>query len=106
VQVEGLAKKAALDKLRHGISLKDGFAHAVAIKLLFKQPSFVWKRNPPIRQRKNSPTSWLEITINEGRNRQIRRMLAHVQLPVLRLIRTAIGEFQLNDLKLGEYKTL
>jgi 23S rRNA pseudouridine2457 synthase len=102
IQVEGIAKKIELDRLRQGIVLKDGKAQAQCIKLLHKQPQFLWKRQPPIRQRLNSPTSWLEITINEGRNRQVRRMLAHVGLPVLRLIRTQIGNYHLHKLKLGE----
>lgn len=106
VQVEGVAKKRALDKLRNGIALKDGKAKVVGVKMLLQQPSFVWKRDPPIRQRKNSPTSWVEITINEGRNRQVRRMMAKVDLPVLRLIRVSIGKYRLQDLALGEYKIL
>lgn len=105
-QVEGIAKKSQLDLLRKGIKLKDGNAKAIAIKLLMQQPSFVWKRTPPIRQRKNSPTSWIEITINQGRNRQVRRMMAHVNLPVLRLIRTQIGKYTLNNLKQGHYNEL
>ena len=106
VQVDGIAKKPALDKLRTGVLLKDGMAQAVAVKMLFKQPEFVWKREPPIRYRKNSPTSWLEITLNEGRNRQVRRMLASVNLPVLRLIRLSIGDYNLHNLPNGEYKKL
>lgn len=106
VQVEGVAKKPAMDALRQGIKLKDGFAKAVQVKILLKQPHFVWKRTPPIRQRKNSPTSWVEITINEGRNRQVRRMMAHVGLPVLRLIRTQIAEYSLNNLASGQYKII
>ena len=106
VQVEGIAKKVALEKLRSGVLLKDGQAQAIKIGLVFKQPVFVWKREPPIRQRKNSPTSWLEITINEGRNRQVRRMMAHVGLPVLRLIRTQIGDYKLNGLNPGDNKVL
>lgn len=106
VQVEGVAKKPAMDSLRQGFKLKDGFAKAVQVKILLKQPHFVWKRTPPIRQRKNSPTSWVEITINEGRNRQVRRMMAHVGLPVLRLIRTQIAEYSLNNLASGQYKIL
>lgn len=106
VQVEGVAKKQDLDKLRQGITLKDGFAKAIDVKFLFKKPAFVWKREPPIRQRKNSPTSWVEITINEGRNRQVRRMMAHIGLPVLRLIRLSIGEYKLEDLALGAHKVL
>lgn len=106
IQVEGLAKKPALDALRNGVVLKDGPAKAIKITLLLKQPSFLWKREPPIRFRKNDVTSWLEITINEGRNRQIRRMMAHVDLPVLRLIRISIGEYKLGSLELGKYKVL
>ncbi len=106
VQVEGVAKKPALDSLRHGVRLKDGKAQAVKVKMLFKQPEFVCKRNPPIRQRKNSPTSWVEITLNEGRNRQVRRMLAHVGLPVLRLIRVSIGDYKLDSLAQGKYKVM
>ena len=104
--MEGIAKKQNLDKLRNGITLKDGPANAVAVKMLMKQPEFVWKREPPIRYRQNSPTSWLEITINEGRNRQVRRMLAHVGLPVLRLIRLSIGDYKLANLGQGEHKIL
>lgn len=103
VQVEGIAKKSHSDLLRKGIVLKDGKAVAVSTRLLLKQPEFVWKRTPPIRQRKNSPTSWIEITINEGRNRQVRRMMAKVGLPVLRLIRLQIGHYKLNSLTSGEY---
>ena len=106
VQVEGVAKKSALDDLRNGITLKDGKAKAVKVKMLFKKPAFVWKREPPIRQRKNSPTSWIEISINEGRNRQVRRMMAHVGLPVLRLIRLSIGDYKLSDLALGAHAVL
>lgn len=106
VQVEGVAKKPALDLLRNGITLKDGKAKAVQVKMRLKKPGYVWKREPPIRQRKNSPTSWVEITINEGRNRQVRRMMAHVGLPVLRLIRLSIGEYKLNNLALGAHAVL
>jgi 23S rRNA pseudouridine2457 synthase len=106
VQIEGVAKKPVLGKLKEGVKLKDGKAKAINVKMLMQQPAFVWKRDPPIRQRKNSPTSWLEITINEGRNRQVRRMMAHVGLPVLRLIRTSIGEYKLADLALGKHKIL
>ena len=106
VQVEGVAKKPALDQLRRGIKLKDGDAQAVSINLLSKQPKYLWKREPPIRYRKNDITSWVEITINEGRNRQIRRMMAHVDLPVLRLVRLSIGKYKLKDLSLGQYKII
>jgi len=106
LQVEGIAKVIHVDLLSNGVKLKDGNAKAVSTRILLKQPAFVWKRNPPIRQRKNSPTSWLEITINEGRNRQVRRMMAHVGLPVLRLIRLQIGHYKLNQLSIGDFKIL
>lgn len=106
VQVEGLAGKLDIDTLKKGVVLKDGPAKAVQINLLNEQPEFIWKRDPPIRYRKNDVTSWLEITINEGRNRQVRRMMAHVGLPVLRLIRISIGEYKLGSLKLGKYNIL
>lgn len=106
VQVEGLAKKLDIEALKKGVILKDGPAKAVQIILLNEQPNFVWQRDPPIRYRKNDVTSWLEITINEGRNRQVRRMMAHVGLPVLRLIRISIGEYKLGSLKLGKYNIL
>ena len=104
VQVEGLAKKAQLDKLRKGIKVQDYVAKAVDVTLLHKKPGFVWKRTPPIRTRKNIPTTWIEITLNQGKNRQVRRMLAAVGLPVLRLVRTQIGDWKLNALAVGEKK--
>ncbi len=106
LQVEGVAKYPALDKLRKGIELKDGKAVAIKAKLLIKQPDFVWKREPPIRQRENSPTTWVEITINQGRNRQVRRMMAHIGLPVLRLIRLSIGDYKLDNMATGKHKIL
>lgn len=106
VQVEGITKKASLDQLRKGVVLKDGIAKAVSVNVVLKQPGFVWKRKPAIRQRKNIPVSWLEVTLNEGRNRQVRRMLAHVGLPVLRLIRIRVGEYHLDTLANGSYKVL
>lgn len=104
VQVEGLAKKAQLDQLRQGVNVQDYVAKAVSVALLHKKPGFVWKRTPPIRQRKNKPTSWVEITLNQGKNRQVRRMMAAVGLPVLRLIRTQIGDWKLDELTVGEKK--
>jgi 23S rRNA pseudouridine2457 synthase len=106
VQVEGLAKKSDMDVLKKGVVLKDGPAKAVQINLLNAQPEFVWKRDPPIRFRKNDVTSWVKITINEGRNRQVRRMMAHVGLPVLRLIRLSIGDYKLGNLELGKHKVI
>ncbi len=104
VQVEGLPKRAQLDALRKGVPVKDYITQAVSIELLAKKPGFVWKRHPPVRHRKNKPTSWLVIILNEGKNRQVRRMMATVGLPVLRLIRTQIGPWSLESLKPGEKK--
>ncbi len=106
VQVEGIAKKSELDQLKKGVVLKDGPAKAIQAKILLKKPAFIWKREPPIRYRKNDIISWLEITINEGRNRQVRRMMAHVGLPVLRLIRLRIGQYSLDGLDQGHYAIL
>lgn len=104
VQVEGLAKKSQLDALRVGVKVQDYLAKAVSVELLAKKPGFVWKRIPPIRERKNKPTSWVMVVLNQGKNRQVRRMMAKVGLPVLRLIRTQVGEWHLGDLQPGMKK--
>lgn len=98
IQVEGRVQVSHLEKLRRGVKVKDYLAKANKVEPLLKKPTWLWKRNPPIRVRKNIPTSWLLISIDEGKNRQVRRMCAAVGLPVLRLIRTQIGAFKLNDL--------
>ena len=100
VQVEGIANAAALTLLSRGVELNDGVTKPA--KAITIQPPSFWKRSPPIRQRANTPTSWLQITIVEGRNRQVRRMTAAVGLPTLRLIRTSMGDWQLNDLQPGQ----
>lgn len=103
-QVEDSVDKQALQKLQAGLQLKDGMTKkAEAIEIA--EPD-IWERNPPIRERKNIPTSWIELTISEGKNRQVRRMTAAVGFPTLRLIRVSIDRWKLNDLQPGEWKLL
>jgi 23S rRNA pseudouridine2457 synthase len=101
-QVEGLPDPKALEKLRKGVLLKDGMTRSAKIELI--QPPVIWKREPPIRFRSNIPTAWLLMKITEGKNRQIRRMTAAIGHPTLRLIRFAIGDWQLGSLKPGEWR--
>lgn len=103
VQVEGVPDVVALEKLRRGVKLSD-FTTQPAEVCLIDEPANLWPRNPPIRERKNIPTSWLELTIREGKNRQVRRMTAAVGLPTLRLIRHRIGEWTLEGLESGTWK--
>jgi 23S rRNA pseudouridine2457 synthase len=105
VQVEGEPDGAALDALRKGVDLGDYTTRPAKARRI-AEPAGLWPRNPPIRFRKAIPTSWLELTIAEGKNRQVRRMTAKAGFPTLRLIRTAIGEWALNDLRPGEWKEL
>ena len=105
VQVEGEMSDFAAITLQKGVKLKDGNTKAAIVKII-EEPSWLWTRSPPIRVRKNIPTSWIEISISEGRNRQIRRMTASVGFPTLRLIRTKIDKWNLGDINSGSYVTL
>ncbi|MCP4001931.1 MAG: pseudouridine synthase [Gammaproteobacteria bacterium] len=100
-QIEGKPDREAIGHLRTGIKLKDGRTQPAKAKLI-EQPINIWKRDPPIRYRASIPTSWIELTISEGRNRQVRRMTAAVGFPTLRLIRTHVGEWELGKLQPGE----
>jgi 23S rRNA pseudouridine2457 synthase len=102
-QVEGNISNDALSTLSRGVMLADGVTRPAEARLLEPAPE-VWERHPPIRVRASIPTSWLELKIREGRNRQVRRMTAAVGFPTLRLIRYAIGPFDLRELRPGEWK--
>lgn len=105
VQVEGVATEEHLRRLRHGVLLRDGNAVAVHASLLDEPPG-LWQREPPIRQRKSVPVSWIDLAITTGRNRQVRRMTAAVNLPTLRLIRHRVGPFALGGLQPGSTREL
>ena len=102
-QVEGLPNETALQALRQGVQLNDGLTLPARARLLETAP-VLWERKPPIRQRQNIPTAWIELTIREGRNRQVRRMTADVGHPTLRLVRAAIGPYTLDGLALGTWQ--
>ncbi|MCO1334326.1 pseudouridine synthase [Microbulbifer sp. OS29] len=101
-QVEGQISDEGLSLLRAGVDLKDGRTAPAKARRLSNVE--LWPRVPPIRKRQSIPTSWLELTINEGRNRQVRRMTAAVGFPTLRLVRMSIGNWKLNSLQPGEYR--
>ena len=105
VQVEGLVSADQLKQLAAGVHLKDGKTLPATALLVDESdlPIDVWQRDPPIRERKSVPTSWLMLTIYEGKNRQVRRMTAHVGLPCLRLIRWSVAGFELGSLGVGEF---
>ena len=102
VQVEGEPKPADIDRLTRGVDLKDGAARALNAQII-AEPK-LWPRDPPVRFRANVATSWLKLEIDEGRNRQVRRMTASIGYPTLRLVRIAIGDWQLGDLLPGEFR--
>jgi 23S rRNA pseudouridine2457 synthase len=105
VQVEGAPDAAALAALCAGVDLKDGRTRPARARLI-EEPAGLWPRDPPVRVRKAIPTAWLELTITEGRNRQVRRMTAAVGCPTLRLIRWAVGEWTLEGIAPGTWRAV
>ena len=104
VQVEGEPDDDALNALARGVTLKDGPTRPAKARRI--DPPDLWERDPPVRFRKSVPDCWLEMTISEGRNRQVRRMTAHVGHPTLRLVRWRVGDFTLDGIAPGEWKAV
>jgi 23S rRNA pseudouridine2457 synthase len=104
VQVDGVPDELALQQLRHGVHLKDGLTLPAEASLM-DEPAGLWQREPPVRFRKDLPTSWLRLSIREGKNRQVRRMTAAVGFPTLRLLRYAIGDWTLDGIAPGEFSS-
>ena len=101
VQVEGAPTDTDLAPLRKGVTLKDGITKPAEVKLI--APPTLWDRTPPVRFRKSVPDCWIEITLREGRNRQVRRMTAHIGFPTLRLVRSRIGGWNLDGIANGTW---
>lgn len=101
VQIEGAPIEADLKPLRDGVTLKDGPTRPAQARLI--DPPDLWPRDPPVRFRKSVPDTWLEVTLTEGRNRQVRRMTAHIGFPTLRLVRWSIGNWTLDSLAPGQW---
>lgn len=102
-QVEGIPDEAGLERLRRGVTLNDGPTRPAKARII-AEPAHLWPRDPPIRYRAAIPTTWIELELREGRNRQVRRMTAAVGYPTLRLIRWAVGEWSLAGLAPGEWR--
>ncbi|SMN16376.1 Ribosomal large subunit pseudouridine synthase E [uncultured Candidatus Thioglobus sp.] len=104
VQVDGKITTDAITQLCRGVTLKDGLTKP-AEAVIIDEPNWLWDRNPPVRFRKDIPTSWIKLVITEGKNRQVRRMTAQVGFPTLRLIRTQIGDWKLDNIDIGKYES-
>ncbi|WP_250207390.1 pseudouridine synthase [Alteromonas oceanisediminis] len=104
-QVEGIPHPKALENFASGLKLKDGLTRPAKVEVI-PEPEIVWERTPPIRERKAIPTTWLAITLTEGRNRQVRRMTAHIGHPTLRLIRYRIGSWTIDGLNCGDWRRI